>query len=496
MPYPFALRLGALLAVAAGGLTAESSAPVQLRYQFTPGQTNAYRVSFETVANEQPATVAGVVFVHVRRVEEGVATLAFSGSLMPRIPRGQAPFMGMLFRPGSGTWMPRPITLQPNVEIRVDDRGRMVRQSVFGASFPPPFGSIMNLFFQPVPATATTEWRAEAEVLIEDESASDDAHSPPSGPYDPTRSTFQLAATRIQTARLVAVTETTATIETRVELVSLLRSGAEPRLRAVIEGQVDFDRQLGWIRSLELHGQSVTTTATLTQRRPMSLSVRRLEGDELARELKALAPAEPTPARAISGEELTGLLRDLGAFDENTRMQAINRLQMAEVEAPTPELLAAAVKLAGSADFSARTTAGHLLGLYGTSGEVPAMLKLLAWSQPGNQREVIEGLRRLQDPRAIGTLADLIARGSYEANFLVEVLKSFGSAAESAGLKLLQERHAETRRHACELLGEIGSIDSLEPLRQQMLDPDQQLSQVATGAVRAVQQRTASVEPE
>ncbi|MHB1307788.1 MAG: HEAT repeat domain-containing protein, partial [Limisphaerales bacterium] len=259
---------------------------------------------------------------------------------------------------------------------------------------------------------------------------------------------------------------------------------------------VDFDRQLGWIRSLELHGQSVTTTATLTQRRPMSLSVRRLEGDELARELKALAPAEPTPARAISGEELTGLLRDLGAFDENTRMQAINRLQMAEVEAPTPELLAAAVKLAGSADFSARTTAGHLLGLYGTSGEVPAMLKLLAWSQPGNQREVIEGLRRLQDPRAIGTLADLIARGSYEANFLVEVLKSFGSAAESAGLKLLQERHAETRRHACELLGEIGSIDSLEPLRQQMLDPDQQLSQVATGAVRAVQQRTASVEPE
>ncbi|MHB1308997.1 MAG: hypothetical protein ACYC23_18120, partial [Limisphaerales bacterium] len=280
MPYPFALRLGALLAVAAGGLTAESSAPVQLRYQFTPGQTNAYRVSFETVANEQPATVAGVVFVHVRRVEEGVATLAFSGSLMPRIPRGQAPFMGMLFRPGSGTWMPRPITLQPNVEIRVDDRGRMVRQSVFGASFPPPFGSIMNLFFQPVPATATTEWRAEAEVLIEDESASDDAHSPPSGPYDPTRSTFQLAATRIQTARLVAVTEATATIETRVELVSLLRSGAEPRLQAVIEGQVDFDRQLGWIRSLELHGQSVTTTATLTQRRPMSLSVRRLEGDE------------------------------------------------------------------------------------------------------------------------------------------------------------------------------------------------------------------------
>jgi HEAT repeat protein len=106
----------------------------------------------------------------------------------------------------------------------------------------------------------------------------------------------------------------------------------------------------------------------------------------------------------------------------------------------------------------------------------------------------MERLGRLKDPRAIDTLADVVARGSYEAEFAIQMLKRFGPAAETAGLELLQHRHVQTRRMACLLLGEVGTSRSLDPLREQMLDLDNQIAQTATEALRAVRQR-ASPEP-
>ena len=50
------LLAGVGIAWLSSSLPADSVEPIPLCYQFTPGQTNAYRVTFETVVNEQPTT--------------------------------------------------------------------------------------------------------------------------------------------------------------------------------------------------------------------------------------------------------------------------------------------------------------------------------------------------------------------------------------------------------------------------------------------------------
>jgi hypothetical protein len=212
---PSLLSGGGLLLAATLAAAAAVEA-VQLRYQFEPGATNAYRVSFEATSGEQTSAVAGVVFVRVRKVEEGVGTLGFNGSLVPRSAPGVSPMMGMPFRPIGGPWMPRHLVLQPNAEIRVDELGRVVRQWSYGPGLPLPFGNVMGLFFQPVPAAASVAWDSAGAVWIEDETATDDMPGRYMGPYGDNRSAHQLAALRTEKARITEVTETTATIESRV----------------------------------------------------------------------------------------------------------------------------------------------------------------------------------------------------------------------------------------------------------------------------------------
>jgi hypothetical protein len=481
--------------VLAGRLSAgDAPTPIPLGYQFTSGQTNAYRVDLETVTGDQTSALAGVIFVHVRKVEEGVATVGLSGSLMPRPGGEMGPMFGRPPGPLGEMWRPRPVVLQPNHELSVNALGQVVRQRSVAPGVPTALGSVNTLFFQSVPEAPSFEWRSESEVWIEDETATDDGPMRHHAPYADPRFGHLLAVTRTEAARFKEVTEAAVTIESKIELASRIQSAGAPRLKASAERQIVFDRRTGWIRSAEIRGQSWLTTAYWTLRRPVTLRLRFLEGDDLAKELASLQPVESPPAK-ITSTELTGLLRDLESHDEAVRMTAIQRFQVAEVDEVTPELLAAAVKLAASPNFPERVAAGRLLGRYGTTEQVPAMLKLVAWSQPGNQREVLDALARLKDPRAIGPLADSIARGNFDSDYIVQVLRGFGPAAELAALSLFKERHTQTRRQACVLLGEVGTRKSAESLREMMLDPDEQIAQTAAQALRAIQQREADAAP-
>jgi HEAT repeat protein len=487
---PICLVAGVLLLPKPSASDAPSASPI--RCQFPPGRTNAYRVEFDTTTGDQASTLTGVVLVHVRKVEAGVGTVGFSGRLTPQPPPGSPPNFAMPFRPHRGLWPPRPMVLQPHHELRVNPRGQVVRQAALAPSLPAPFGSVLGLFFQSLPTATDNEWQSVAEVWIEDEAASDTEAPPQFGPFGEPRASHLIAATRRETARFKEVSEGAVTVESSVELESWLQVAGEPRLQATAKGQLVLDRATGWIRSAEIQARSVITSPNWSWRRPMVLRLRALEGDDLARELAALQVVEPAPVK-VTRAELPGLLQDLESPDEVRRSQAISRLHMCELEEATPELLAAAVKLAGSSQYPERTAANHLLGRHGTAAEVPAMLRLLAWSQPGNQREVLEALGRLRDPRAIAPLADMIARGNFEAEYVVQVLQRFGPAAEPAALELFKERHAETRRLACSLLAEVGTEKAAEPLREVMLDPDEQVAQAAAQALRAIQQRAGNL---
>ncbi len=489
MKPPASSLIALFFAVTLPNYAAETGDSNQLKYRFVRGQTNAYQVTLESTAPEESMKFSGVVFVDSGKVVDGVAAVRLSGGLKPEGSRGPAtPFPDPYGFPPP--LLRQPMGFPPIFEVRVDDRGQVLRAPGMAPALPAPLGSLAEVLFQPLPAPGETESQTTVELWIEDETPARDGSygGRYSSSYYPGRSQALLAATRTAHVKFGETTAEAVTITKRIEAASRLKSGDVPRLRATAEGAAVFDRQRGCLRSVEFRCDSTITTETLTLRRPFVLSVRLLAGDELAKALKAES-ARTQPAPPISAEALAKLVADLEADDQVRRQAALASLQNAEIESPAPELLAAAVKLSGAADTFARNVAVRLLGKYGTAAQLPTMLSLLKYAEPGSRQELLAGLRRIGDPRAIMPLADLIARGSYEADTAAQILGHFGPAAEPAAVALLKEKHADTRRRACTALAAAGTEHCLDALKEQMLDPDSQVSQAATEAARAVRAR-------
>lgn len=470
-------------------------------YQFREGTTNAYKVTFETVQQEVPVALGGVLLLHPTgpATSTDLTHLAISGRLTPRPHRtapGGPPFHPRAgFGPGGPLWMPQMIMVPPGTTFSIDASGRVVRDSATWSGLPAPLDSLAHLLIEALPDTTQGAHSLDAHVTLNDELPSPtlDPNTPPYfGSHYGGRRYPQIAATRKGSARITGTTDTTLTVSNSLEWISWMTSGDSPRFSASLQRTAVFDQTLGLLRSLDISGQTTLNTPTLGIRRPLRVEVRLLEGDERKKELAA-GQFTPEPPPVLDTAQLTRLLEDLESTDDSRRTSAVAQLQSAEIPHPTPALLAAAGRLVSHPDLGARMTGQRLLGLYGGTNEVPLMIRALAWGQAGgNQRPLIEGLRRLRDPRAIDALADVVARGFNEVELAADSLQLFGPAAEAAGLRLLRERHVQTRRLACTLLGQVGSAECETLLREQITDPDPQLSQVATEALRALRTRLPS----
>jgi hypothetical protein len=460
-----------------------------LHYEFTPKTTNAYRVTLTAILNDDRPTLSGNILVNVASLgADDVASVGFNGSLTPKAARnGFRPMM-------MPEWWSRPVYLAgyPGpLTVEVDGQGRVLRERAMGGELPPPLGNLERLFFEPLPAPPTAHWQTRNEVLIvEDPALASTANGPVGymgGYYGDGRNPVRLSAVQTAEYRLTKTDAQTVTLHKQVTVRSLWLTGKQPRFEASGEGDIVFDRGLGRVRSVQMHCESRTTTETTVRRIPFTLRVESLEGDELA---KALQPPKPEAPTILKAAELEALLRDLASDDQGKRIGAASRLNSAEIESPTPELFAAIARRIDDEDATFRMTALHVLGRYGQAEQVPLMIRLLRSADQGNRRELLDGLRRLQDSRTIEPLADLVAQGGFDAQGAAEILASFGPATEDAALQLLKERNLETRRYACDILRQVGGPRSLEPLKAQMLEHDQNLNQAATNAARAVQDRT------
>jgi len=460
-----------------------------LHYAFTPQTTNAYRVTLTATLDDDRPTLTGNILVKVSSLGAGgVAAVGFTGSLSPKGARRN--FRPMLEQ----QWWSRPIYLSAYpgpLAVEVDGQGRVLRERSTSGELPPPLGNLGRLFFEPLPTPPTAHWQTRNEISIaEDPALAITANGPignMGGYYGDGRNLVRLSAVQTTEYRLTKTDSQTVTLHKRVTVRSLWLTGNKPRFDATGEGDIVLDCRLGRVRSIQMQCESLTTTETTVRRIPFTLRVESLEGDELA---KALQPPKPEAPTTLKAAELEALLPDLTSDDQGKRIGAASRLMSAEIESPTPELFEAVVRRIDDEDTTFRMMAVHILGRYGQAEQVPVMIRLLRRAEQGNRRELMDGLRRLKDSRAIEPLADLVARGGFDAQGATEILGSFGPAAEEAALQLLKERNLETRRYACDILRQVGGARSLEPLKAQMLERDQNLNQAATTAARAVQDRT------
>lgn len=133
--------------------------------------------------------------------------------------------------------------------------------------------------------------------------------------------------------------------------------------------------------------------------------------------------------------------------------------------------------------------AANVLAKAALPEHVPVLLRMLQEEARGQQHQAIEAFRRIRDKRSIQPMADLIASGSEASSEAADTLGDFGPIAEEAALKLLNEKHAETRRHACHILLKSGTPKSIEALQAIVAAGLPNLSPKAAEAIRAIQMR-------
>jgi hypothetical protein len=272
-----------------------------------------------------------------------------------------------------------------------------------------------------------------------------------------------------------------------VWLESLLKTRDEPRLAATSESVLTFNRTAGVFESIETQGDVASQTETAARKAKVSFKCRLLTGAELA---AVLAPPPPAAPRKLAGADLEKFIGDLRSPDLETRRTALRQFNGAEVDAPSDEVIDLVAAMALDSDQFVRMTAANFLGSYGTTNQVPVLLKLVKDSDWSSRQPAVKALGKLKDERAIQPLADLVARGgSMYGQDAGSALINIGAPVEKAVIALLNERNTDTLRQACNILQQIGTSESLEPLQKLVGDSDQQVSQAAVDAVRAIKQR-------
>ncbi|GEM_PF-1845537 len=489
--FPVLIALSSILTVATvfSGVQTTNS----LEYRFVEGSTNAYRVTIESPSENNPMRCEGVILVAVRSVDKDGGTVFFRGRLQAkqggggRIRVGPVPPFGARgpFGPNLPLMDGRMFApLMPYNEAQIDRRGRVLRVAGL-PDLPKPLGSYATLFFEALRFEGTNGWQSESVVTVEEGFSGSSRvggfnPGPPGG-------LGNLTGNRKEEVHLAAAAGDMVRLEKQVGFRSWMATGDEPRLSFSSKSEIVFDPTAGAIRSIKVEGATVMATFDFVQRMPLVLQAERLEGDELA---KALAEGGYTGPAALTETEVDKLLTQLKSDDRPQQMEAAQRLLSADVDSYASKLLPAVLPFALDAENGPLgMLAARVLTKAATHEQVPLLLRMLKQQDFGQQYQAIEALRRLNDNRSIAPLADLIARGANGAHQAAQALAEFGPVAEGAALGLLKEKHAETRRLACQILQKCGGAKSIDALQAVIAEGDPNLMQNAGEALRGIRLR-------
>jgi len=475
--------------------TARDTAP---RYKFTAGQTNVYAVEISVRSENGSDSATGNVFVVTRSAGTNSAIIACRAMLKTENkrtpPRG--PYFGSYY---GGNFMPIQNVFANDCEIELDLQGNELRDPgdyVLAV----PLGKLAQSLFEPFPAKSLDGENSDTVMVLDDPfwlgPAANFLNIRQNGQpismnyyYNGQRSSLAaLAVSRSIVSRAKKSLGDALEWHQQTQLESMVKTSGEPRLKAACEADFTFDRSVGLLTSIEKQGDVTSQTETSSRHAKVSFKAHLLSGDELA---AALAPPPP-PAlpRKLAGAELEKFTADLKSADIETRRGAMRQLNGAEIESPSAELIDLVAGLALDSDSFVKMTAANFVGPRATANQVPVLLKMLKDADWSARQNAAKALGRLKDERAIQPLADLVARGSnMGSQDASSALINIGAPAEKAVIALLSERNAETQRQACSILQQIGTDASIDPLQKLVGDSEQQTSQAAVDAIRAIKQR-------
>ncbi len=492
------LRFGFLLLISCLTVSARDAA---MRYKFSTGQTNVFAVEISVRSENGSEVTSGNVFLVTRKVTTNSAILSCRGNFRSEIKR--TPQRGPGVFPGYGHYpgrmMPNENIFPNDCEIELTERGMEFRDGgdhVLAV----PLGKLVQSLFEPLPAKSGNAEASDIVAALDDPLWLGPAEGflnarmngqPMAMRYNmgyPQQTPAILTVARQASTRAKESTVGTVEIHKHVTLESFTRTGIEPRLAATSESDLTFDRNAGLLSKIETQSDVTSQTETTIRKAKVTFKSRLLTGDELAAAL--VPPPPPAPPRKLSGADLEKISADLKSPDLETRRAALRQFNGAEIETPSDEFIALIAAMALDSDSFVRVTVANYLGGHATTNEVSVLLKLLKDSDWSSRQNATKALGRLKDGRAIQPLADLIARnGNMYGQETGAALINIGAPAEKVVIGLLNERSAETQRQACIILQQIGTEASLDALQKLVGEGDQQTSQAAVEAIRAIKQR-------
>ena len=467
------------------------------RYKFSAGETNVFAVEISVRSETGSETSSGNVILVTEKATTNSATLCCRGNFkadMKRTPTRMPGFYGGIY---SGGLVPNGNVFPPDCKIELDERGHELRDSGDFA-LAVPLGKLVQSIFEPLPAKSfADEISDEASVLDEpfwigpaENFFSIRLNGQPMFMGFPRQNPATLMVSRHANWHATANGNDMVELHKHTTLESPLKIENELRLTATSESDLVFDRNAGLFTKIETQSEVSSQTETAARKTKVSFKCRRLTGAELSAVLAPPPPPPPAAPRKLAGADLDKVVADLKSPDGETRRNALRSINGLEIEAPSNELVNLVAAMVADSDTFVRMTAANFLGTYGTTNQVPVLLKLLKDSDWSTRQPAIKALGKLKDERAIQPLADLLARsGTMYGSDVSSALINFGPPAEKAAIGLLNERNAETQRVACTILQQIGTGESLEALQKLVGDSEQSTSQAAVEAIRAIKQR-------
>lgn len=452
---------------------------VALSYQWKQGQQLAYRVDIEVHLEEFTELLNGIEQYTVTDATDDGLSLRCFGRLsshrklkldhrrrlrippMPRTPFN-SPFAG-LSTSMAGALEPHMIEMNRFGEV----------DTVKGSSLLPYLiGNLSQINLIPLSPEGKSEWSETEKTKI---SVISNDHM--SLPFRGSNVEKTMGAKKSTEYQITKQEGELVTIEVKhsYRTVSTVEDGPEVELAGT--GEIQFDRQLGAVKTLKLNYKLVRRSESTTHRIPITISSRQMTADELAEHQAAQAELRAKHETQMQKQkeaaqfevpknldaELTTILQDLSTTDLFKRKKALEKLSQARPGQGNPEVSAILIRILESKDLPVAKDASEALLVWSTKADVPVLVQLLPKLNILARENVIQAILKHQTDEGIQAVADLLT-DRVSAHTAGNQLIEYGSGAEDAVLEQLDPDDFLTTVQVLRVLKEIGTEKSLKKI--------------------------------
>jgi hypothetical protein len=210
-----------------------------------------------------------------------------------------------------------------------------------------------------------------------------------------------------------------------------------------------------------------------------------------------LSRPQPNPGRRqedaeipANADPITKSLLQLKSDDIGRKKEAIERLGRMRPNDRLQEVVSALLPLLGHDDGFLVNDVVETLGVWRSPEAVPKLIERTSDNRFFVRKHAIKVLGKYKDVRAALPVAARLKEDGFEAE---EALKEMGSIAEPALIAQLKSADSETRRRACNILKDVGGLETLKAMRSIPPDPDFGVRMAAQDALKQI---TARVGPQ